>query len=411
MAITEVPTTSFQTAVGVDGVTRKITMDDVAGNRSLFNELIITEKTPLIELNPALGLTTLRDTSTVVNTGTVTNGAGEHIISTGATTASSAKITSVETGRYYPGTAAQAGLGVRLPGTYTGTAKAEWGYFGATDGMGFGLDATNDYIFYTRASTQTKVYRDSWNVDIMDGTGPSGATYAPSIGNIFQIVFSWYGYGTIEWYIVMEDASGSQVPFLVHRYRPSSANSIENPNQPLTLLVDNGNTTTDYIAYVGGRQFSIFGRYIPALRRTHSERVALAAVGTTFVPLVSVRRKTGFSGFPVKLHQVSLLTDTALIWEVRVSGTLTGASYGAPTNIPATETSLEVDSSATAITGGHKIEAGLVGTSGAGGKESGGFSASGFSIEVPGVEEVTLCARTLSGTATVTAMLGMEEEW
>lgn len=393
------------------GAYQNITIDELAGNRSLFDELITTERTPLMELNPALGLTVLRDTATEVNTGTVTNTGGEFVVATGTTTASTAELQTVERGRYYPGTAAQAGLGVRLPDTFTGTANAEWGYFGDTDGFGFGVDSTNDYVFYTRASTKVKVYQDAWNVDVMDGTGISGAVLDQTDGNIYQITFSWYGYGVIEWYVVMDAVNGTQVPILVHRYRPTTINSIQNPNQPITVKVDNGDTTTDYTVYVGGRQFSIYGRYIPSLRRTQETRVAQSSVGTTFVPLITFRRKTGFNSFPVKFHEVNLITDGSLVWEIRIGGSLTGASFGAVTNVPTTETALEVDIAATAITGGQKIESGLAATSGSGKKESGGFANDSFSIEIPTTEEVTLCARTLTGTATVTSLLGMEEEW
>lgn len=398
-------------AAGADGVVRNLNRDDLAGTRTLFNESIIAERTPLFELNSALGLSVLRDVTAVANSGTITNSGGEHILSTGATTASTAQLQSVEYGRYYPGTSAEAGMGIRAPSTYTGTAFAEWGYFGAADGFAFGIDATNTYISYTRASSQTKVYQDSWNVDVMDGSGPSGATLTPANGNIYRINFSWYGYGMIEWFVIMEDATGNQSQILVHRYAPTTTNSIQQPNQPMTVKVDNGNTTTDFIVYVGGRQFSVYGRYVPSVRRTQEARLLLASVGTTFKPLITFRRKSGFGSFPVKFHEVALIADAAILWEMRVGGTLTGASFGAVTNVPTTETSLEVDVAATAITGGQKTESGLVATTGSGSKESGGFDNDTFTLPLPGVEEITLCARALTGTATISSVLGMEEEW
>jgi hypothetical protein len=285
------------------------TVDEVANNRSLFGELIITERTPLIEINSALGLSVLRDLTSVAGTGTVTNTGGEYLVATGATTASTAQIETIESGRYYPGTSALAGMGIRVPDTYTGTASAEWGYFGSTDGFGFGIDATNDYIFYTRASSKTKVYQTSWNVDTLDGTGPSKATLDMSKGNIYQISFSWYGYGVIEWYVITDNITGKQSPVLVHRYRPEAVNSIQNPNQPITVKVDNGNTTTDFIVYVGGRQYSVQGKYVPSYRRTQESRILQGSIGTSFVPLITFRRKAGFNSHPVKFHEVGLITD------------------------------------------------------------------------------------------------------
>ena len=402
-------------AKDADGTYTELNRDDIAGNRTLFNELIVAERTPQIDLNSRFGLSVLRDTQTVANSGAIANSNGEHNLSTGVTTASTAQLTSVARGRYYPGTSALAGIGVRAPGSYTGTAYAEWGYFDANDGFGWGVDATGTYLFYTRGGAQTKVYSGSWSIDVMDGTGPSGQTLTLSDGNIFQISFSWYGYGQIEWYVVLTDATGKQVPCLVHRYAPTGTNSVQNPNLPINAYVDNGNTTTDYDLYVGGRQFSIKGRYIPAVRRTHERRLQRASVGTTFVPLITFRRKSGFEGFPVRFHQADLISNQDLVWEVRVNGSLTGASFGTPTNVSATETSLESDIAATAITGGELVEAGLLTTGGGGGGgpggARGGFSLDTFVIDLPNTDEITLCVRTVTGTATVDAVMGMEEEW
>jgi hypothetical protein len=72
---------------------------------------------------------------------------------------------------------------------------------------------------------------------------------------------------------------------------------------------------------------------------------------------------------------------------------------------------LEVDIAATAITGGQKIESGVVATGGLGANQAGGASNDSYSLEIPGTEEITRCARALTGTAIITSLLGMEEEW
>lgn len=409
--ISKLPDATLQAAAGADGVVRALTKDDIAGTRTLFNEGIVAQRTPLIELNAALGLSVLRDVITETGTGAVTNSGGEHILATGATTGSTAQIESVEYGRYYPGTSAEVGIGIRAPGTYTGTAFSEWGYFDSSDGFGWGKDATGPYVFYTRDSVKTKVYQSSWNVDKLLGSGPSGASLTDSDGNIYQLNFSWYGYGIIEWSIVVTTPAGEQVPVVIHTFNPSSTNSIQNPNQPLVAKVSNGDTTTAYTLYVGGRQFSVYSKYIPSIRRTQESRLELGSVGTTPLPLISFRRKTGFASFPVKFKELDIITTGNLLWEARIGGTLTGASFGAVSNVPTTETALEVDTSATAISGGQKIETGLVSTSGVGVRATGGFSSTAYNLELPGTTIITLCARAISGTATVSSVLGMEEEW
>jgi hypothetical protein len=394
-----------------DGIIRELSRDDISGNRSLFNELIIAERTPLIELNPAFGLTNRRDRFGGTGTGTVTNAAGEHILGTGTTPGSTAFLISQEFGRYYPGTSSEIGKGIRSPGNYTGTAFSEWGYFGTTDGFGWGRDATGVYLFYLRDSVKTKVYQADWDLDKLNGLGPSGSTLLETGGNIYRINFSWYGYGAIEWGIVKDNAAGRQTEIIVHRYRPTDENSIRNPNQPLTSTISNGDSTENLALYVGGRQYAIYGKYVPSIRRTPEHRLQRTAVGTAFVPLITFKRKAGFEWYPVKFHEVGITTTAPLLWALRLGGTLTGASFGAVSDVPITETALEVDVASSAITGGEKLESGLIAVSGSGGNVRGGFSATSFNLELPGLTTLTLCVRAITGTAIVDSVMGMEEEW
>jgi len=45
----------------------------------------------------------------------------------------------------------------------------------------------------------TKVRQDQWNLDKLDGTGPSGYTLNPGRMQMFYIDYSWYGAGFIRW--------------------------------------------------------------------------------------------------------------------------------------------------------------------------------------------------------------------
>lgn len=96
----------------------------------------------------------------------------------------------------------------------------------------------------------------------------------------------------------------------------------------------------------------------------------------------------------------------------KVDGSLTSASYGTPTNTTAGETCMEVDTSATAISGGELIYEGLVNTSGAGGTASGGIDINSLLLDIPADKPVSLCVRRIAGTnATVSAVVRWTEEW
>ena len=70
--------------------------------------------------------------------------------------------------------------------------------------MFFGQNVTNGiFVGIRRAGTDIIIPQSSWNVDPLNGTGPSGETLNLAKGNIFQIVFTWYGYGVIEFNVVL----------------------------------------------------------------------------------------------------------------------------------------------------------------------------------------------------------------
>lgn len=75
------------------------------------------------------------------------------------------------------------------------------------------------------ATYEANVAQADWNVDPMDGTGPSGITLDPSKGNIYQIALQGKGFGTIE-FSVLDGLRRVMTP--VHRI--VSANTLTRTN-------------------------------------------------------------------------------------------------------------------------------------------------------------------------------------
>lgn len=377
---------------------------------SQFGEIRVTELTPLIELNGAMGPTLLRDVLTETNGGTVTAGAGDIKISSNATASGFAQIKSAEAGRYVPGFGAQIGLGIRIPTAPTGNQYSRWGGItpDSNDGLIFGSDAAGLYTARISGGVVSgKTYSADWNIDPLDGTGPSGVTIDLAAGNIFHIDFTYYGNGQILWGIV--EIVDSQQKFIpCHSFKPSGSVSIESPNMQVFAESGNGGDTSNFDAYVGGRQYSILGKYIAAFRFSGQYRGSVATT-TTAKPLVTFKGKTAFLDRAILLGALTLsVTTEPVIAEIRINGTLTGASYINPTNHTATETALEVDVSATAITGGIVIwsdffEAGL------GSKAV--LDDAILNMRIPQGQPVSLCVRTLTGTGSVVSFMRMKEEW
>lgn len=383
-----------------------------------LNAIQTAEAYPVISLKSNYGFSDLRDKRTVTGSGTVTNlvGDGKYTISSGTTPDSIAELRSVERGRYVSGSIAVPGVGISLPQSLIGDEEIIWGYFDEdeTEGFGFGCDAIGLFIFRLFEGVEVdRVYRrgedggPSWD-DPMDGTGPSGDTLNSANVDIYRMPFRWYGAGPVVFEVAGNGTQTDTVQVLT--LEASGGNPIvSDPNLPINIRVKNGSNGRDILAYVYGRQFSILGRYQPNRRITGDFRLS-QSVGTTFVPLVTFQQKADYTSVSVKTAGVDLIVSNAsIIYEIRVGATLTGASYAAPSNIPATETALEFDTSATALTNGQKIYSGVA-ASGTGAQVS-GSSSDIPDIELPAVTPITLCARAISGTATVTSVFRAREEW
>ena len=389
---------------------------------SQFNELRVTKKFPIVELKSVYGVSTLRDIVTTTGGGTVTNDATEYIVSTTASGADSAILESALRGRYEPGFAGEAGIGVRIPISPTGTQIARWGLFDTENGVFFGSTSTNIFVAIRRGGVDTVINQSSWNVDPLDGTGPSGATLSLAEGNIYQIVFTWYGYGVIEFRVVLPDPTNlAQEVITVHRYSPTAQTSIIDPNQPLRAEIDNNGTAAGFNLFVGGRQYSIIGKYNPTFRVT-SERRTITNITTTLTPIISFTRKAVFpigsarsNSVEVNLEEIDIITSADLAYQVLLGGTLNGAFADYPTAttiIPLNETALQVNTTSTTITGGEVVFQGVA-SGGAGSSTRVLATSELLDFTLPLDAIVTLAVVRIGGSPTnsVTASFSVTESW
>lgn len=381
-----------------------------------LNELAVATPTPLISLKSNYGLSIYRDIQTVTNSGSISNDGTEFLVSTGTTASSTALLESAEKGRYQAGSIAIPGIGVRPGASPTGEQLWKAGYFDDTDGFGFGEDTDGPFLFTRASGSDTLVRQSSWNVDTLDGSGdasnPSGLTLDMSDGVVIRTPFLWYGYGEIRFDIVLRDpASNRSRRITVHRQNQTGI-TIDNPNLPVSAYVENGATASDLTLYIGGRQFFLDGQYNPSRRITCQSRLEVSGIGTSYVPLVTFRRKStsNFGSVSLRIEGYDAFADGSAVVGVIVAGTLTGASYGAPTNISASETALEADISATAISGGELAFESLIAAAGRG--NAVGSGTVDFSLDIPpGIEPITLAIRAVSGTVEGNATLRLREEW
>ncbi|MEJ6949871.1 carboxypeptidase-like regulatory domain-containing protein [Natronospora cellulosivora (SeqCode)] len=406
---------------------KTILQTDQSGNLNVrseagqFDELINNEKTPIIELDCPYGLSNLRDITIEENGASVSNNGVEFILETTAQTESRAVLDSAERGRYQPGNAGEMGIAVRLPVDPVGTQVARWGYFDDQNGAFFGIDNNGIFVNIRRAGLDTKTYRNDWNGDSLDGSGPSGLSLNLSRGNIFQILYTCYGYGVTNFRVLMVDDNDVQRTVTVHRYKPDAQTTFGDPNLPIRGEILNGEeTAAPYTMFVAGRQYHVVGRYVPN-RRITSERNLELSVNTTLSPAISFKRKEDFpiigrsNSVSVKLQSFDIISDSDLIYEILFAPVLQGANFDTPTGTSPDETAVESDVTATGFDNnqrGDLIFSGLVS-----GDSQGPFASTQFSsvelldIDFSGLKPVTLAVRTISGSGIVNIVFRVREEW
>ena len=379
-----------------------------------FGDLRVVQRTSLIDLKSTFGVSDLRDIPATAGTGAVTATVGLPEYTLAVTAANdSARLASAERGRYVSGYGAEVGIAVRLAqpaSAYAGGQRARWGYYDGTDGFFFQVSAAGVAVGVARSGAETIVPQAEWNVDRLDGTGPSGQTLDVTKGNICQVVFSWYGYGGVAWRVALTDpATGAQMVQVLHRWAPAGQTSTLTPNLPLYVALENRGTAGARAVYVAGRQFSVIGHVPhPVKRITSAYRVTLTVnKASGFVPVLSLRRKAGFLGNPVRVSSVDMVTSNDCMYQVRVGGALTGAAWGAVSDTAPAETALEMDASATAAAGGVVLYCGLAPT---GSRTLTRSDEIMYSLEETSILSLVMSSYS-ANSAVVSVVLRMSEEW
>lgn len=370
----------------------------------------VVEYTPIVEEKPLPKVSFIRDEITPFGSTNVNFVNGE--IEVDGTTEKTSLFTR-QRGRYLPGLYGLAGIGVRFNDINVGTY--DFGY-GNNEGNRMGIRVVNGDMFtFIDSAGVNKVMRprSQW-LDPLDGTGTSGLNVTDFSKIILRIQIGWYGYLSIEFKLVIASREfGDQVVTIdTEGLSDTNSVSIEQPDLPIFAEADGG------ILYVGGRQYGVYGRYIPEYRMSVTQRITKTIPTTSFEPIMSVKVKSAqeWSAIPVLFDKLVAEVDNTceyrLILHDEQASLLTGADF-VSTAVEGIddETAMELDVSATALApGGYKMYATLFGGSGQGNDTEGGRTDSP-DIVVPKGLILTVVAQALTADATTHTMLKMREEW
>ena len=258
--------------------------------------------------------------------------------------------------RYIPGRTSTISFAIRLETPVAGVRR-RFGIFDADNGAFF-EDNGGVYSYVTRSKTsgsvvETRVLRDDWNGDKLDGNGFSQHTADPTKQQMIHIEYEWYGAGQVKFAWVIDGET-----IVSHTF--NHANTIDKvwcstPFLPIRVELENvtGVAGTHYL-YQGSNSLISEGEPeklgILVSQATGTAGRTMSS-SNTYYPILSIRLKSNnLTGIVLpRSLQVATNDNTNVFWKLVRNATLTGASWQAHDD---PDSFMEYDLSATAMTGG-----------------------------------------------------------
>jgi hypothetical protein len=240
------------------------------------------------------------------------------------------------------------------------------GYYGAANG--YYLEQNNSTVSFVERSSVTGVLVNSgitqsnWNVDKMDGTGPSGIILDLTKAQILFMDLEWLGVGTVRIGFVIDGNF-----YVCHKFHHANiipTTYITTASLPLRYEITNTGVTSgaSTLKQICNTVLSEGGYQLNGLQQAIGIPVTTPrtlAVAGTFYPIVSIRLKTS----PNRLDAIVICTAISVMatstghynWQVIASGTTTGGTWVSA----GADASVEYNISGTSFTGGRILASGF----------------------------------------------------
>jgi len=339
-------------------------------NIDAFGRLRVSNPFTLFDSSHRFDDNQLWSTATAVS-GSATFDANEGLVNLGVTAASGSEVIRETTKvfSYQPGKSLLVLSTFVMNAAKTGL-RQRVGYYGAANG--YYLELNNSTVsFYERTSVSgslvnNQVAQANWNVDPMDGSGPSGITLDLTKAQILFMDLEWLGVGTVRIGFVIN--GNFYVCHKFHHANLITSTYITTASLPLRYEITNTAATasSSRLKQICSTVLSEGGYQLNGLQQAIGIPVTTPknlAVAGTFYPIVSIRLKTS----PNRLDAIVIATAISVIgttighynWQVIASGT-TGA--GTWVDAPG-DSSVQYNILGTSFTGGRILASGFFGVS------------------------------------------------
>jgi hypothetical protein len=247
-----------------------------------------------------------------------------------------------------------------IMGALKTNVRQRLGAFDTNDGLFFQQDGVNLSVVVrssvSGSPVDTVITQANWNMDKLDGTGVSGVTINTANIQVFLIDYQWLGAGRVRFGIEIN----GQIVYCHQVYTSNLSTNVymKSPSRPIRFELTNtaaaASTTT--MTAVCVTVVSEGGHEPEGFVRSASTGVTPVSVGTTLVPILSIRLKAAFNRatlIPIEVTTFAA-TGSSFFWSLVINPTLTGAVF---TSV-ATNSITEFDVTATALSGGDTLLSG-----------------------------------------------------
>jgi hypothetical protein len=237
------------------------------------------------------------------------------------------------------------------------------GYFDTQNG--FYLEQVDNTINVVKRSlvsgviVNTEIEKSNWNIDPMNGQGPSGLTLDLTMAQIFWMDFEWLGVGTVRCGFVINGEF-----YTCHKFHHANLiNSTYTTTACLPLRCEITNTsitsTSSTFKQICSSILSEGGYEVRGDSQNISTPILspqTLTVAGTFYPVISIRLKSDrLEGISIPTGITCLAQDTGnYVWKLVEGGTTTGGTWSSYT-----DSIVEYNITGTTFSGGTTVTSGF----------------------------------------------------
>lgn len=260
-----------------------------------------------------------------------------------------------------------------------------------------GTVSLNKRSYVTGSQSDSTIAQSSWNLDKLDGSGPSGKTLDPTKSMIFFIDLEWLGVGTVACGFIID-----RVPYYVHYFHHANLITgvyMRRATLPIRYEIEQiTGANTAEMEQICATVISE-GGHTPLSNQRSFHMSTPVTMTATEAPILAIKPKTGYERityFPTAV-KAAATTNDSFIWRLYAGGSLSSGTYSSVSQ------EMEASINPSGYTLGRELDGGYISSQGrAGSVSQGAIDSIGSEIDgTPDLLVVTI--QSLSGNVNCVA--------